>query len=43
MVIGMDPTGWGYGVSRVGVVLTNLAPVRLRKRVTMFAVGSKKQ
>jgi hypothetical protein len=31
MVIGMNPCKLGYGVSLVGVVLTNLALVRLRK------------
>jgi len=42
MVIGMDRRRLWCGVSGVGVALTNLAPVRLRKGVSIVATGSKK-
>ncbi len=43
MVIGIDPCGLGYLVSRVGVVLTNLALVRLKTGSPSWPLGDKKQ
>lgn len=42
MVIGMDHAGWGVGMPRFGVVLTDLAPARLRKGSPSSPLGVQK-